>query len=73
MSHPVAVVGQKVYLSYMTDGKGHEDSTTLAKGAFYFTCLMNPYGSVQLALDHKGLGWEIATHGGMAAWAQYLL
>ena len=56
--------GQKVYLSFMTDGKGHEDSTTLVNGAFYFTGRMNPYSSVRLALDHKGAGREIATHGG---------
>ncbi|MDR6940188.1 TlpA disulfide reductase family protein [Mucilaginibacter pocheonensis] len=56
--------GQKVYLSFMTDGKGHEDSTTLANGVFHFTGRMNPYSSVRLALDHKGAGREIATHGG---------
>jgi peroxiredoxin len=56
--------GKKVYLSFMTDGKGHEDSTTLASGTFHFTGQMNPYSSVRLALDHKGLGHEIATHGG---------
>lgn len=56
--------GKKVYLSFMTDGKGHEDSTTLASGTFHFTGQMNPYSSVRLALDHKGLGREIATHGG---------
>lgn len=56
--------GKKVYLSFMTDGKGHEDSTTMANGAFHFTGQMNPYSSVRLALDHKGLGREIATHGG---------
>ena len=56
--------GQKVYLSFMTDGKGHEDSTTLVNGAFHFTGKMNPYSSVRLALDHKGAGREIATHGG---------
>ncbi|MGF7077074.1 AhpC/TSA family protein [Mucilaginibacter rubeus] len=56
--------GQKVYLSFMTDGKGHEDSTTLVNGAFHFTGRMNPYSSVRLALDHKGAGREIATHGG---------
>lgn len=56
--------GQKVYLSFMTDGKGHEDSTTLANGAFHFTGRMNPYSSVRLALDHKGAGREIATHSG---------
>jgi peroxiredoxin len=48
----------------MIDGKGHEDSTTLASGTFHFTGQMNPYSSVRLALDHKGLGREIATHGG---------
>ncbi|UOE52863.1 AhpC/TSA family protein [Mucilaginibacter sp. SMC90] len=56
--------GKKVYLSFMTDGKGHEDSTTMANGTFHFTGQMNPYSSVRLALDHKGLGREIATHGG---------
>ncbi|AYL96809.1 TlpA disulfide reductase family protein [Mucilaginibacter celer] len=56
--------GKKVYLSFMTDGKGHEDSTTLANGAFHFTGQMNPYSSVRLAIDHKGAGREIATHGG---------
>lgn len=56
--------GKKVYLSFMTDGKGHEDSTVLANGAFHLTGQMNPYSSVRLALDHKGLGREIATHGG---------
>lgn len=56
--------GQKVYLSYMTEGKDHTDSTTLVNGEFHFKGSMNPYSSVRMALDHKGVGREIATHGG---------
>lgn len=56
--------GPKVYFSFMTDGHDHTDSTTLVNGAFKFTGHMNPYSSVRMALDHKGLGRDISTHGG---------
>jgi len=56
--------GPKVYLSYMTEGKDHTDSATLVNGVFHFSGQMHPYSSVRMALDHKGVGREIATHGG---------
>jgi len=54
----------KVYLNYMTDGKDHLDSATLVNGRFKFAGQINPYSSVRMALDHKGVGKEIATHSG---------
>lgn len=54
----------RAYLNYMSDGKDHADSATLANGSFRFSGKINPYSSVRLALDHKGVGKEIATHGG---------
>ncbi|TSJ38899.1 AhpC/TSA family protein [Mucilaginibacter corticis] len=56
--------GPKVYLSFMTDGHDHTDSATLVNGAFKFTGHMSPYSSVRMAIDHKGVGREISTHGG---------
>jgi thiol-disulfide isomerase/thioredoxin len=56
--------GKKVYFSYMTDGKDHTDSATLVNGAFHFSGQMHAYSSVRMALDHKNVGREIATHGG---------
>jgi hypothetical protein len=53
----------KVYLDYMTDNKSHGDSAVLVNGEFKLTGHMNPYSSVRLALDHKGVGKDIATHG----------
>jgi peroxiredoxin len=53
----------KVYLNYMTDGKDHSDSAMLVNGNFKFAGSINPYSSARMALDHKGMGMERATHG----------
>lgn len=54
----------KVYLSYMTGTKDNTDSAMLVNGNFKFTGYVKPYSSARMALDHKGVGKDIATHGG---------
>jgi len=53
----------KIYLNYMTDHQDHLDSATLVNGEFKFTGKINPYSSARMALDHKGAGKDMATHG----------